>query len=50
MIELTYSQLKDSQVQCMALCGQHVWVGSRVGIKYGAIDLFDINSRGQKKI
>ena len=45
MIELTYSQLKDSHVQCMALCGQHVWIGSRLGIKYGAINLFDINSR-----
>ena len=37
--------IKDNQVQCMALCGDHVWVGSRAGIEYGVIDIFSVASR-----
>ena len=37
--------IKDNQVQCMALCGDHVWVGSRSGIEYGIIGIFSIRSR-----
>ena len=29
----------------MALCGDHVWVGSRAGIEYGVIDIFSVGSR-----
>ena len=37
--------IKDNQVQCMALCSDHVWVGSRAGIEYGAIEIFSIGSK-----
>lgn len=37
--------IKDNYVQCMALCGDHIWVSSRAGIEYGVIDIFSIESR-----
>ena len=37
--------IKENRVQCMAVCGDHVWVGSRGGIEYGVIDIFSIGSR-----
>ena len=45
MIKVNQFFIKDNQVQCMALCGDHVWVGSRAGIEYGVIDIFSIGSR-----
>ena len=45
MMKMNRVFIKDNQVQCMALCGDHVWVGSRAGIEYGVIDIFSIGSR-----
>ena len=45
MMKVNRVFIKDNQVQCMALCGDHVWVGSRAGIEYGVIDIFSIGSR-----
>ena len=45
MVNVNQVFIKDNQVQCMALCGDHVWVGSRAGIEYGVINIFSIGSR-----
>ena len=45
MVKVNRVFIKDNQVQCMALCGDHVWVGSRSGIEFGVIDIFSIGSR-----
>ena len=45
MLNVNQVFIKDNQVQCMALCGDHIWVGSRAGIEYGVIDIFSIGSR-----
>ena len=36
------SFIKDAQVQCVTLCNDHVWVGSRAGIEYSVINIFNI--------
>ena len=41
MMDVNSVFIKDSQVQCMALCGHYVWIGSRAGI----IDILSIDSR-----
>ena len=45
MVKLSKNFIKDNQVQCMCVCGDHVWVCSRSGIEYGVIDIFNIISR-----
>ncbi len=45
MVEVSKNFIKENQVQCMALCNDHVWVGSRAGIEYGAIDIYNITTR-----
>ena len=35
---------KENQFSCMALCSDHVWVCSRAGVEYGAIDVFSIDT------
>ena len=37
--------IKDNLIQCMELCGDHVWVGTRAGIGYGVIGIFNVSSR-----
>ena len=44
MVKLSKNFIKDNQVQCMCVCGDHVWVCSRSGIEYGMIDIFNIIS------
>ena len=41
MMDVNSVFIKDSHVQCMALCGHYVWIGSQAGI----IDILSINSR-----
>ena len=36
--------IEGNQVQCMALCGNHIWVGSRPGMDYGVIDIYSAES------
>ena len=36
---------KKNQVQCICLCGDHVWVCSRAGIENGVIDILSISTR-----
>ena len=36
--------IKECQVCCIALCNDHIWVGSMAGIEYGSIDIFNITS------
>ena len=45
MVKVNKNFIKENQVQCMALCGDHIWVGSRAGIEYGVIDIFGMESR-----
>ena len=45
MVKVNKNFIKDNQIQCIALCGDHVWVGSRAGIEYGVIDIFSITNR-----
>ena len=45
MVKVNRVFIKDNQVQCMELCGDHVWVGSRTGIGYSVIDIFSVSSR-----
>ena len=45
MVKVNQVFIKDNQVYCMALCGDHVWVGSRAGIEYGVINIFSVGSR-----
>ena len=45
MVKVNQVFIRDNQVQCMALCGDHVWVGSRSGIEYGVIDIYSVGSR-----
>ena len=45
MVKASKNFIKDNQVQCMALCNDHVWVGSRAGLEYGVIDIFNIDTR-----
>ena len=45
MVKVSKNFIKENQVQCMALCNDHVWVGSRAGIEYGAIDIYNITTR-----
>ena len=37
--------IEGNQVQCISLCGEHVWIASRAGIEYGVIDVFSIVTR-----
>ena len=45
MVKVNSNFIKDNQVQCISLCKDHVWVGSRAGIDYGVIDIFSILTR-----
>ena len=45
MVKVNTAFIKDNQIQCMALCCDHVWVASMAGIKYGSLDMFHIGSR-----
>ena len=45
MVKLSKNFIKDNQVQCMCVCGDHVWVCSRSGIEFGVIDIFSILTR-----
>ena len=36
---------KEYQVQCIGLCGDHVWMGTRAGIGPGSLEIFSIHSR-----
>ena len=45
MVKINQVFIKDNQVQCMAVCGDHVWVASKAGIEYGVIDIFSVGSR-----
>ena len=37
--------IKDNQIQCICVCKDHVWVGSRAGIDFGVIDIFSVGMR-----
>ena len=45
MVKVNSSFIKDNQIQCICLCKDHVWVGSRAGIDYGVIDIFSVVTR-----
>ena len=36
---------EDYQVQCISLCGDHVWMGTRAGIGPGSLEIFSVHSR-----
>ena len=37
--------IEDKQVQCISLCGDHVWVATKVGMKEGEIHIFSTHTR-----
>ena len=39
MIEVKKIHIREHQVQCMAHCGEHVWVATRAGVECGMIDI-----------
>ena len=39
------SFIRDNQIQCIHLCKDHMWVGSRAGIDYGVVDIFSVVTR-----
>lgn len=45
MIKMSKCFIKENQIQCMSVCGDHIWLCSRAGIEFGVIDIFNINSR-----
>jgi serine/threonine protein kinase len=45
LVKLSKNFIKENQVQCMSVCGDHVWVCSRAGIEYGVIDIFSMITR-----
>ena len=45
MTILEQKVMKDNQVQCMALCGDNVWVASRAGLEFGQIDIYSARTR-----
>ena len=45
MVKISKNFIKENQVQCICLCGDHVWVSSRAGIEYGVIDIFSVATR-----
>ena len=42
MVKVNQNHLKERQVQCISLCHDKICVGSRIGIEYSVIDVFDI--------
>ena len=36
---------ENYQVQCIALCGDHIWMGTRAGIGPGSLEIFSVHSR-----
>ena len=45
MATLRQNVIKDNQIQCMAACGDNVWVASRAGLDGGQLDIFSASSR-----
>ena len=45
MVKVNRSFIQDNQIQCICLCKDHMWVGSRAGIDYGVIDIFSVVTR-----
>ncbi|KAL5463449.1 hypothetical protein EMCRGX_G032344 [Ephydatia muelleri] len=45
MTKVSKNFIKDNQVRCISLCGDHVWVASRVGIECEAISIFNLHTR-----
>ena len=45
MAALSKYVINGNQVQCINLCGEHMWFASRAGIGDGSIDIFSIISR-----
>ena len=45
MTILKQKVMKDNQVQCMAVCGDNVWVASTAGSKCSQLDIFNASTR-----
>ena len=45
MAILKQNSIKDNQVQCLALCGDNVWVASRAGLEFGQLDIYSASTR-----
>ena len=45
MLKTNRILIKENQIQCICLCKDHIWLGSRSGIEYGSIDIFDVTSQ-----
>ena len=41
---LNQPYFKETQFNCISLCGDHVWICSRSGVDYGVIDVFSIET------
>ena len=45
MVKTGKQFVRENQVRCMKQCGEHVWVASRAGLEYGAVDIFNKNTK-----
>ena len=45
MVKINRSFIRDNQIQCICLCKDHVWFGSRAGIDCGVVDIFSMVTR-----
>ena len=45
MTKVNKNFIKGCQTLCISLCGEHVWLGSRAGLEYGVLDIFNIKTR-----
>ena len=44
MVKVNKIFIKNNYVQCMCVCGEHVWIVSRAGSEYGMVDIFSKTS------
>ena len=45
MAKVNKNFTKDSQVQAIIKCSDHVWIGSRAGIEYSVVDIYSIQTK-----
>ena len=45
MVKVSHSFIRDNQVQEIIKCCNHVWVGSRAGMDYGVVAVFNIATK-----
>ena len=44
MTEVKKIHIRENQIQCMAHCGEHVWIATRTGVECGMVDIRNTNT------